>query len=115
MCRALAYLGQPVVLDDLLFRPDSSLVKQTYMPQMLGLLNLAGFGMKAWDRGSVDPDRPDSYASPELPIYDHNLKRLAQKIRANFLLGHVRGPDFRPEGLIFRQNIQPIQFPRCRI
>jgi len=30
MCRALAYLGQPVLPDNLLFRPDSALVKQSY-------------------------------------------------------------------------------------
>ena len=29
MCRALAYLGQPVVLDHLLFQPDSALVKES--------------------------------------------------------------------------------------
>ena len=49
MCRALIYLGQPVVIDDLLFRSDSSLINQTYMPKMLHM-NLAGFGMMAWDR-----------------------------------------------------------------
>jgi len=115
MCRALAYLGQPVVLDDLFFKPDSSLVKQTYMPQMLGLLNLAGFGMKAWDRRSADPDRPYSYASTELPIYDRNLKELAQKIRATCLLAHVRGVHFTPEAILSQQNIHPFQFPGCRI
>ena len=115
MCRALAYLGQPVVLDDLLFKPDSSLVKQSYMPQMLGLLNLAGFGMRAWDRGSADPDRPYSYASTELPIYDRNLKELAQKIRATCLLAHVRGVHFTPEAILSQQNIHPFQFPGCRI
>jgi len=115
MCRALAYLGQPVLLDNLLFQPDSSLVKQTYMPQMLSLLNLAGFGMKAWDHGSAEPDRPYSYASTELPIYDRNLKGLAEKIRANCLLAHVRGVHFNTEGIISQQNIHPFQFPGCRI
>jgi predicted glutamine amidotransferase len=50
MCRALVYLGEPVLLDHLLYQPDSSLVKQSYMPRMLRMLNLAGFGMMAWDR-----------------------------------------------------------------
>ncbi len=115
MCRALAYLGQPVLLDTLLFQPDSSLVKQTYMPQMLALLNLAGFGMKAWDPGSADPDRPYSYASTLLPIYDRNLKGLAEKIRATCLLAHVRGVHFNTEGIISQQNIHPFQFPGCRV
>jgi glutamine amidotransferase len=114
MCRALAYLGQPVLLDNLLFQPDSSLVKQSYMPQMLNLLNLAGFGMKAWDRASSEPDRPFSYASTSLPIYDRNLKGLAEKIRATCLLAHVRGVHFDTEGIISQQNIHPFQFPGCR-
>jgi len=115
MCRALAYLGQSVLLDHLLFQPDSSLVKQTYMPQMLALLNLAGFGMKAWDHGSTDPERPYSYASTLLPIYDRNLKGLSEKIRANCVLAHVRGVHFTTEGIISQQNIHPFQFPGCRV
>ena len=47
MCRALLYLGQPVLLDHFLFQPDSALVKQSTMPKMLHLMNLAGFGMRA--------------------------------------------------------------------
>ena len=115
MCRALAYLGQPVLLDNLLFQPDSSLVKQTYMPQMLTLLNLAGFGMKAWDLTSADPELPYSYSSTLLPIYDRNLKGLAEKIRASCVLAHVRGVHFTTEGIISQQNIHPFQFPGCRI
>ncbi len=58
MCRALLYLGEPVLLDDLLYQPDSSLAKQSYMPRMLRMLNLAGFGMLVWDRSSRNPQIP---------------------------------------------------------
>ena len=58
MCRALLYLGEPVVLDNLLFQPDSALVRQSYMPKMLNLLNLAGFGLRAWDPASHAPAQP---------------------------------------------------------
>ena len=61
MCRALIYLGQPILLDDLLFRPDSSLINQAYMPKMLHMLNLAGFGLMAWDRDSHAPEVPYRY------------------------------------------------------
>src|SRR5690606_15315633 len=57
MCRVLSYIGPPVLLDDLLYQPDSSLVRQSYDPQQLHMLNLGGFGMMAWDAGSADPDR----------------------------------------------------------
>lgn len=115
MCRALAYLGQPVLLDHLLYQPDSALVKQSYMPQMLQLLNLAGFGLRAWSRDSHDPERPFSYASTELPIYDRNLKALATKIRASCLLAHVRGVPYHSEAVISQHNVHPFQFPGCRL
>ncbi|HET9664485.1 MAG TPA: class II glutamine amidotransferase, partial [Burkholderiales bacterium] len=115
MCRALAYLGEPVLLDALLHQPDSALVKQSYMPKMLYLLNLAGFGFKAWDRASFDPDKPFSYASTDLPVYDRNLKSLAEKIRASCVLAHVRGVPYNTEGIISPQNVHPFQFPGCRI
>ena len=55
MCRVLAYLGEPVGLDQLLVESDSSLIRQTYAPRMAAMLNLAGFGLVAWDRTSHDP------------------------------------------------------------
>ena len=81
MCRALLYLGEPVVLDNLLFQPDSALVRQSYMPKMLNLLNLAGFGLRAWDPSSHAPAQPFFYGSPSLPVFDRNLKNLAEKVR----------------------------------
>jgi predicted glutamine amidotransferase len=71
--------------------------------------------MKAWDRDSRDPDRPYSYASTSLPIYDRNLKALSEKIRATCVLAHVRGVHFNTEGIISQQNIHPFQFRGCRI
>jgi predicted glutamine amidotransferase len=115
MCRALAYLGQPVLLDNLLYQPDSALVKQSFMPKMLHLLNLAGFGMRAWDRGSPDPHKPYSYASTALPVFDRNLKALAEKIRPSCVLGHVRGVAYNTEVEISLQNVHPFQFPGVRL
>lgn len=115
MCRALAYLGQPVLLDHLLYQPDSALVRQVYMPRMLHLLNLAGFGLKAWDRDSYDPDRPFGYASTALPMFDRNLKSLAEKIRPTCVLAHVRGVPYIMDSVISQQNVHPFQFPGCRV
>ena len=81
MCRALLYLGKPVLLDNLLFQPDSALVRQSYMPKMLHMLNLAGFGMRAWDPATPDPDRPFSYYSQSLPVFDRNLKYVNTSMR----------------------------------
>ena len=115
MCRALVYLGQPVLLDHLLFQPESSLVNQAYMPQMLHMLNLAGFGMMAWDSTSFEPEAPFRYSSPTLPVFDRNLKGMARKIRAECLLAHVRGVAYSTEVNISDQNVHPFCFPGCRV
>jgi glutamine amidotransferase len=110
MCRALLYLGEPVLLDNLLFQPDSALVRQSYMPKMLNLLNLAGFGLRAWDPGSHRPEKPFFYGSPSLPVFDRNLKNLAEKVRAACVLAHVRGVAYSAAVEISLQNVHPFQF-----
>jgi glutamine amidotransferase len=110
MCRALLYLGQPVLLDNLLFQPDSALVRQSYMPKMLHMLNLAGFGMRAWDPGSHEPEAPYAYASDSIPVFDRNLKNLATKVRAGCVLAHVRGVAYSTQAEISPQNVHPFQF-----
>jgi len=110
MCRALLYLGEPVLLDNLLFQPDSALVRQSYMPKMLSLLNLAGFGLRAWDPASHAPQQPFFYGSSSLPVFDRNLKNLAEKVRAACVLGHVRGVSYSTAVDISLQNVHPFQF-----
>jgi predicted glutamine amidotransferase len=110
MCRALLYLGEPVLLDNFLYQPDSALVRQSYMPKMLNLLNLAGFGLRAWDPSSHDPERAYSYYSQQLPVFDRNLKNLAEKIRAGCLLAHVRGVAYHTHVEISLQNCHPFHF-----
>ncbi|HEX2650825.1 MAG TPA: class II glutamine amidotransferase [Burkholderiales bacterium] len=110
MCRALLYLGQPVLLDNLLFQPDSALVRQSFMPKMLHMLNLAGFGMRAWDPQSANPEQAYSYYSQSLPVFDRNLQNLAQKIRPSCVLAHVRGVAYSTRVEISLQNVHPFHF-----
>jgi glutamine amidotransferase len=110
MCRALLYLGQPVLLDNLLFQPDSALIRQSYMPKMLHMLNLAGFGLRAWDSASHDPDKAFAYYSQQLPVFDRNLQNLAHKIKPTCLLAHVRGVAYSSRVEISLQNVHPFHF-----
>ena len=98
------------MLDNLLFQPDSALVRQSYMPKMLNLLNLAGFGLRAWDSASHAPAQPFFYGSPSLPVFDRNLKSLAEKVRASCVLAHVRGVAYSTAVDISLQNVHPFQF-----
>jgi predicted glutamine amidotransferase len=110
MCRALLYLGRPVLLDNLLYQPDSALIRQSYMPKMLHMLNLAGFGIRAWDPASSDPERAFAYYSQSLPVFDRNLQNLAQKIRPSCVLAHVRGVAYSTRVEISLQNVHPFHF-----
>jgi glutamine amidotransferase len=91
VCRVVAYLGEPVLLDVLLFRSDSSLIQQAWDPRLIGKTNLAGWGLAAWSPASPEPDVPFLYRDPGLPMYDVNLKGLARKIPGSCVIAHVRG------------------------
>jgi glutamine amidotransferase len=74
------------------------------------MLNLAGFGMRAWDPASHDPSQPYTYASEKLPVFDRNLKNLATKVAAGCVLAHVRGVAYSTQVEISLQNVHPFQF-----
>lgn len=111
MCRVLAYLGEPVLLDDLLYASDNSLVRQSYAPQRLRMLNLAGFGVAAWDPVSVQPHQPYMYHTDGLPAFDPNLRTLARKVRPTCVLAHVRGVQFSESSLVGLQYLHPFLYP----
>ena len=113
MCRVLAYLGSPVLIDDLLFAADVSLVRQTTEPRMMALLNLGGFGLAAWDQDSPEPARPLTYRTAGVPTFDRNLKSLASKVRASALLAHVRGVIYDPGERVGVQQAHPFLFDRA--
>ena len=112
MCRALAYLGTPIVLDELLYKPDSSLIIQAYNPKLMTEIrqNLGGFGMLAWDDQSEAPKKPFNYRTHLLPFYDDNLVNLSSKIRAYCVLAHIRGVEYNNKTAVSNQNVHPFLF-----
>lgn len=110
MCRLVAYLGERVLLDEVLFAPDSSIVEQAVHPQMLSAMNLAGFGVVAWDDESTAPEVPWTYRTPGLPFFDRNLRALSRKARATALLGHVRGVLLNDREIVNAQNVHPFSY-----
>jgi glutamine amidotransferase len=115
MCRVLAYLGERILLEDLLYMPDVSFVNQTHQAALLNRLNLAGSGFLAWDAQSERPELPFVYRSTQLPIYDRNLRTLAAKVRATCLLGHLRGVPYHVSSIISEQNLHPFLFDNTRL
>ncbi len=116
MCRVLGYLGRPVSLDDLLYGPDSSLVRQAYSPRMMAtFLNLAGFGMAAWDPATAQPTEPFTYKVTTLPVFDRNLRSLTHKLAPTCVLAHVRGVTYAEDEVVAPQNLHPFRFRDARV
>jgi glutamine amidotransferase len=111
MCRVLAYLGEPIGLSHVLFETDSSLVRQSYNPRMMeAFLNLAGFGMVAWDQRSLRAEDPFTYRATTLPEFDRNLRSLARKLDPTCLIAHVRGVTHTEREIVGESNLHPFRF-----
>jgi glutamine amidotransferase len=116
MCRILAYLGEPLPVRNLLFDPDNSLVRQSYSPRMMNtFLNLAGFGLKAWDPASLRPEDPFTYRSTTLPSFDRNLRFISSKLAPTCMVAHVRGVTYSAEAVVADTNLHPFHFPGARV
>lgn len=116
MCRVLAYLGEPLPLRNLLFDPEYSLVRQSYSPRMMNtFLNLAGFGMQAWDPESLEPEDPFTYRATTLPSFDRNLRFLSSKLAPTCLVAHVRGVTHSSEVVVTETNLHPFRFDGARV
>ena len=87
MCRWMAYYGSPVTIDDLLFRPQHSLIDQS-LHSKLGAetTNGDGFGVGWYGTG----DGPGVYRSVEPAWNDSNLRNIAPHIRSPLVFAHIR-------------------------
>jgi glutamine amidotransferase len=116
MCRVLGYLGQPVSLEGILYDADSALVRQSYSPRMMdAFLNLAGFGMAAWDGTSPHVDEPFTYQVTTMPNYDRNLRSMCRKLAPTCVLAHVRGVTWTRDAVISELNLHPFRFAGAKV
>lgn len=87
MCRWLAYSGAPLYLDELIFKPDNSIIDQSLSAHSgPTTTNGDGFGI-GW-YGSRDT--PGLYREIQPAWNDANLRNLAEQIRSHLFLAHVR-------------------------
>jgi glutamine amidotransferase len=116
MCRILAYLGEPLAVGTLLFETDNGLVRQSHSPRMMNtFLNLAGFGMTAWDPASPRAEEPFTYRATTLPSFDRNLRFLSSKIETTCLVAHVRGVTYSGDAVVTDSNLHPFRFAGARV
>jgi glutamine amidotransferase len=89
MCRFMAYLGNPMVLHDILYKPRNSLIKQSiHARETEEPLNGDGFGV-SWYVSQID-DLPGVFKTIQPAWNDSNLETLSAKIKSNCFLAHVR-------------------------
>ncbi len=98
------YIGEPEYIDKFLYAPDSSLVKQTYSPQYMQMINLAGFGMVAWH---YDKATPLVYKSLDMPFFDKNLENVSNTTKAHCMIAHIRGVTLDSSSVVSETNIHP--------
>ena len=116
MCRLLGYLGSKIQLDHLLYKPEHSLLVQSYQPKEMtsGVVNADGLGI-GWYHTEQNVDA-FTYKST-LPIWNEtNLPQLSRYIESRCVLGYVRSATagqaldisncqpFRDKRLLFIHN-----------
>jgi predicted glutamine amidotransferase len=87
MCRWMAWVGQPVLIDELLFRPAHGIVDQSLHARMgAEPTNGDGFGLGWYGAG----EGPGVYRSVAPAWSDPNLRELAMHIESPLFMAHVR-------------------------
>jgi len=108
MCRWMAYSGDPVAADDLLFRPKHSIIDQSLHAKLGGFTtNGDGFGI-GW-YGDGGGTAPGVFKSIHPAWNDENLREVATQIRTPLLFAHVRASSGTP---VQRSNCHPFRYGR---
>lgn len=90
MCRWNAYFGQPILLEEPLYRTQHGLIAQSQQAsEGFELLNGDGFGI-GWYDDFGDSHGPARYRSIQPAWNDTNLRELAAHVRTPLFLAHVR-------------------------
>ena len=103
MCRWMAYLGEPIRAEDLVFRPVHSIIDQSLHARLTGVTtNGDGFGIGWYADGSV----PSVYKTTHPAWNDANLREIAGQITTPLLFAHVRASSGSP---VQRSNCHPFR------
>jgi predicted glutamine amidotransferase len=103
MCRWMAYSGDPILADDLLFRPVHSIIDQSLHSRMgATTTNGDGFGIGWYGEGA----EPAVFKSIDPAWNDKNLREIAGRIRTPLLFAHIRASTGTP---VQRSNCHPFR------
>ena len=106
MCRWVAYFGNPIRPEVLLYETKHSLVEQSRRDRLAGgYPNADGFGLGWYG----DRDVPGLYRSIQPAWGDRNLRELADQIKSPIFLAHIRAATGTP---IEQTNCHPFRHGR---
>ncbi len=106
MCRWLAYTGSPVLLEDLLYKPQNSLIVQS-LHSRLGVetTNGDGFGVGWYGAGRT----PAVFRSADPAWNDRNLHELSSQVSSSQVFAHIRASTGTP---VQQSNCHPFRYDR---
>ncbi|MET7298851.1 class II glutamine amidotransferase [Embleya sp. NPDC005575] len=88
MCRWLAYVGTPILLDTILYKPEHSLIDQSLHSRMgVETTNGDGFGV-GWY--APDIDAPALVRDTGPAWSNRNLREIAGHVRSPLIFAHIR-------------------------
>ena len=106
MCRLVAYLGEEVLLDEVLVKPINSIIMQSLQARESDIpTNGDGFGV-GWYVPSIS-DAPALFTSISPAWGDRNLLNLTAKIKSTAFFAHVRAAS---EGGVTHYNCHPFVY-----
>ncbi|WP_426513589.1 class II glutamine amidotransferase [Dactylosporangium sp. McL0621] len=106
MCRWLAYSGSPLLLEEMLYKPEHSLIDQSRHARLgVDTTNGDGFGVGWYGVGDV----PGLFRAVGPAWSDRNLRELAAHVSSPLFLAHVRSST----GTAVQQtNCHPFRYER---
>jgi glutamine amidotransferase len=106
MCRWLAYSGSPLRIEELLYKPEHSLIDQSLHSTMgAETTNGDGFGIGWYGVG----DTPGTFHSIEPAWNDRNLRELSAHLESGLVFAHIRASSGSP---VQQTNCHPFRHGR---
>ncbi len=100
----MVYSGDPILAEDLLFKPEHSLIEQSLHSKMgATTTNGDGFGIGWYGEGP----RPAVFKSVDPAWNDENLRELTAQVRTRLMFAHVRASTGTP---VQRSNCHPFRY-----
>jgi glutamine amidotransferase len=108
MCRWLAYTGSPILLDELLYEPEHSLIEQSRFARLgAETTNGDGYGLGLYEG---DGDDPPTVVRSTIPAWsDLNLRELAGHFRSRLFFAHIRAST---GSAVQQTNCHPFRYGR---